>query len=71
MSALSDRIDAVNKTLTALDQQAPEAITAALAAAKASGGSPVDDPAADASMTNLEATVAKVIADLQAVVPAS
>lgn len=65
MSALSDRIDAVNSTLTALDTQAPAAITAAIAAAAASGGT---DTAAEASMTALEATVAKLTPDLQAAV---
>ena len=68
MSALSDRIDAVNASLVALDNQAPGAISAAIAAAAANA--PPDTAAAD-SLTTLEGTVSKLTTDLQAVVPAA
>lgn len=66
MSVLSDGIDAVNASLVTLDEQAPGAITAAIAAAEASGGG--TDTAAATSLTTLQGTVTKLIADLQAAV---
>ena len=62
--ALSDDINAITAKVTALDEQAPGAIAAAIAAAQAAGG----DPAAPAAVTALGTAVDKLTTDLQAVV---
>ena len=62
--AISDDIDGVSDLVDALDNQAPAAITLAIATVAASGG----DPNGPAAVTRLKASVAKLTTDLQSAV---
>lgn len=67
LMAISDDINAVSDTLDNLATQGPPAITAAIAAAQASGG----DPNAGAAVTRLQASAKAAVAAIQGAVPAA
>lgn len=62
LMAISNDINAITVTVTNLAEQAPPAITAALAAATAAGG----DTNAPAAVANLQAAVGNLTTGLQA-----